>query len=105
MQIGRTTYLSLGSNLGNKLQNLQQAVDLIAEDIGVVAKISSIYKTTSWGFESDDFFNICIQVTTSLNPESLLKAIYKIELSLGRNKTSENEYQARIIDIDVLLFD
>jgi len=105
MQIVRTTYLSLGSNLGNKFENLQQAVDLIAIEIGPIAKISSIYKTAAWGFESEDFFNICIQVSTGLNPENLLDAIHKIEISLGRRRTSEKEYKARIIDIDILFFD
>lgn len=105
MQILRPTYLSLGSNQGNKLENLQQAVDLIAEKIGSVVKISSVYKTESWGFISDDFLNICIQIATSLNPEKLLKAIHEIEHSLGRTRTSEAGFKARIIDIDVLLFD
>ena len=105
MQIVRTTYLSLGSNLGNKFENLQNAINLIAEKMGVIVKISSIYKTASWGFESEEFYNICIQVSTSLNPENILIAIQETELSLGRNRTSEEGYQARTIDIDVLLFD
>ena len=105
MQIVRTTYLSLGSNLGNKTENLQQAIDLIAEKIGNISKISSVYKTAAWGFDSDEFYNICIQVATSLNPENLLIAIQKIELQLGRNRKTEAGYQARTIDIDVLLFD
>ena len=105
MQILRQTYLSLGSNQGNKLENLQQAIDLIAEKIGAVEKISSVYKTESWGFKSDDFLNICIQINTSLNPENLLKSIHEIELSLGRTSTSEIGYKARNIDIDILLFD
>ncbi|WP_299523341.1 2-amino-4-hydroxy-6-hydroxymethyldihydropteridine diphosphokinase [uncultured Lutibacter sp.] len=105
MHIARTTYLSLGSNLGNKLENLQQAIDLIDEKIGSVAKISSIYKTASWGFDSEDFYNICVQVSTGLNPENLIKEIHKIELFLGRKRTSEKQYKARTIDIDVLLFE
>ena len=105
MQIVRTTYLSLGSNLGNKFENLQNAINLIAEKMGVIVKISQIYKTASWGFESEEFYNICIQVSTSLNPENILIAIQETELSLGRNRTSEEGYQARTIDIDVLLFD
>lgn len=105
MQIVRTTYLSLGSNLGCKLENLQQTVDLIAESIGAITKISSVYKTASWGFEGDAFLNCCIQVSTGLNPESLLNSIHKIELSLGRNRIEEVGYKSRTIDIDVLLFD
>jgi 2-amino-4-hydroxy-6-hydroxymethyldihydropteridine diphosphokinase len=105
MQILRPTYLSLGSNQGNKLENLQQAIDLIAEKIGAVIKISAVYKTESWGFKSNDFLNICIQISTGLNPENLLKSIHEIELLLGRKRTSETVYKARTIDIDVLLFD
>jgi 2-amino-4-hydroxy-6-hydroxymethyldihydropteridine diphosphokinase len=105
MQILRTTYLSLGSNLGNKIENLQKAIDLIAENLGSVTKISSVYKTAAWGFESDDFYNICMQIATSLNPEDLLNKIQEIEISLGRKKTNNTEYKARTIDIDILLFD
>lgn len=105
MQILRNTYLSLGSNQGNKLDTLQKAINLIAEKIGNIVKISAIYKTASWGFKSDDFFNCCIQVTTGLNPENLLYKLQQIELLLGRNRTSNNGYQARTIDIDILLFE
>ncbi|SNR81268.1 2-amino-4-hydroxy-6-hydroxymethyldihydropteridine diphosphokinase [Lutibacter flavus] len=105
MQILRTTYLSLGSNQGDKLEILQQAVDLIAEKVGIISKISSVYKTASWGFNSDDFFNICLESSTGLNPENLLKTIQEIEQILGREKNSEKGYKARPIDIDILLFD
>ena len=105
MQIVRTTYLSLGTNQGDKLENLQKTVDLIDENIGSVYKISSIYKTASWGFDGENFLNCCLQVATSLNPENLLKAIHTIELSLGRKRIQEEGYEGRIIDIDILLFD
>ena len=105
MKILRTTYLSLGSNQGDKLQNLQEAIDLIAEKIGAISKISSVYKTASWGFKSDDFYNICIELSTGLNPETLIKNIIKIELFLGRVPNLKKEYKARTIDIDILLFD
>jgi 2-amino-4-hydroxy-6-hydroxymethyldihydropteridine diphosphokinase len=105
MKILRTTYLSLGTNLGKKLDNLQNAVNLIAHKVGRVSKVSSIYKTKSWGFKSDDFFNICIEVSTNLNPENLLDQVLKIEKELGRIREDSDEYKARIIDIDVLLFD
>lgn len=105
MQILRPTYLSLGSNQGNKLENLQQAIDFIAEKIGAVDRISSIYKTGSWGFKSEDFLNICVRISTRLNSEKLLNSIHEIEHSLGRIRTSEKGYKARNIDIDVLLFD
>lgn len=105
MKIQRITYLSLGSNQGNKLENLQQACNLIAEKVGRVVKISSVYKTKSWGFESDDFFNICVEVATNLNPEKLLENVLEIEQQLGRQRSESIEYAARVIDIDVLLFE
>ncbi|SDW42318.1 2-amino-4-hydroxy-6-hydroxymethyldihydropteridinediphosphokinase [Lutibacter oricola] len=105
MQILRTTYLSLGSNQGNKFENLQLAVDNIGEIVGLVQKISCVYKTASWGFESDNFYNICIKVSTSLNPENLLLKLQNIENLLGRNKKSKSTYEARPIDIDILFFE
>ena len=105
MQILRPIYLSLGSNQGNKLEKLQKAIDLIGENIGIVRKISSVYKTASWGFKSDDFYNICIEVSSSLNPENLLNSIELIERKLGRIISETNDYKARPIDIDILFFD
>lgn len=105
MKIKHTTYLSLGSNLENKLKNLQQALFLIGEQIGEITKVSSVYKTKSWGFDSDDFLNCCIEVTTGLSPEKILEKSLEIENSLGRNRSLSKDYQARTIDIDVLLFD
>jgi len=105
MKIVRTTYLSLGSNQGNKQKILQDAVDQISEKIGHVTKVSSIYKTKSWGFEGDDFYNVCIEVSTNLNPENLIKNVLQIETSLGRERLNTPNYHNRNIDIDVLLFD
>ena len=105
MKIVRTTYLSLGSNQGDKQQNLQDAVYQINEKVGHVTKVSSIYKTHSWGFKGNVFFNICIEVSSNLNPENLIKTVLQIETDLGRKRTESLNYQNRIIDIDILLFD
>lgn len=105
MKIVRTTYLSLGSNQGEKLKNLQDAINHIGEKVGAINKISSVYKTKSWGFESEDFLNCCVEVSTNLNPEDLLTTILKIEEKLGRIRSNDKEYSARSIDIDILLFD
>jgi len=105
MRIVRTTYLSLGTNAGEKLINLQKAVDLIGEKIGHIKSISSVYKTKSWGFEGADFLNICIKLTTNLNPENLLIKVLAVEKQLGRIRKNSIDYEDRIIDIDILLFD
>jgi len=101
----RTTYLSLGSNLGNKLENLQCAIDEINKQIGHVKKISSVYKTKSWGFEGEDFYNICIEIASSLSPERMIQSVLQIENKLGRTRAQGKTYNNRVIDIDILLFD
>lgn len=105
MKIQRITYLSLGTNQGNKLENLQKAIDLIDDRVGGIQKISSVYQTPSWGFEGENFFNICIKVSTYQQPEVLLSSLLEIEQELGRLRSSEKGYQNRKIDIDILLFD
>ena len=105
MKIQRITYLSLGSNQGEKLENLQKAIHLIASEVGAIQKIAAIYKTPSWGFEGDEFLNTCIKVSTYQAPEKLLQTLLAIEKKLGRTRKGQNEYQNRPIDIDVLLFD
>lgn len=105
MKIQRITYLSLGTNQGNKLENLQNAIDLIADKVGAVLSISSVYKTASWGFDSNDFYNICIKVTTYHPPEKLMQILLNIESELGRKRKNAAGYADRNIDIDILLFD
>lgn len=105
MKIVRTTYLSLGSNLGDRLKNLQTAVDLINISVGHIKKVSSVYKTRAWGFEGGDFFNICLEVTSSQSPEKMIKTVLGIEQEMGRDRNTNEGYNDRLIDIDILLFD
>lgn len=105
MKIVRTTYLSLGSNQGNKLHNLQRAIDEINQLVGHVKTISSVYKTKSWGFEGEDFYNICLEISSSLSPEKMIQTVLEIEHKMGRERHQEKTYRNRIIDIDILLFD
>jgi len=105
MRTQRITYLSLGSNQGNKLENLQSAINLIAKKVGAIQKISSVYKTSAWGFKGDSFYNICIKVSTYLPPESLLNILLNIEQQLGRERVESVNYANRTMDIDILLFD
>ncbi|CAL2077650.1 deoxyguanosine kinase [Tenacibaculum sp. 190524A05c] len=105
LKIQRITYLSLGTNQGNKLENLQRAIDAIAEEVGSVLSIASIYETASWGFDSDNFYNTCIKVSTYLPPEELIARLLEIEKELGRVRKDSNEYADRFIDLDILLFD
>lgn len=99
--------LGLGTNLGNKEENLRRATGLIAEKVGEVARCSSVIATKPWGFRSEnDFLNECLVVETSLTPQKLLETTQLIERLMGRReKSHDGEYHDRIIDIDILLYD
>ena len=96
--------LSLGSNQGNRLVNIQSAVDLIHREVGTVVKISKLYETQSWGFESDAFYNCALVLHTLHDAQSILEKVLEIEKKLGRIRSESEGYQARPIDIDVIAF-
>jgi len=105
-QKNHTVYLALGTNLGKKNQNLLIAISLIAERIGILSAISSVYETAPWGFESNNsFLNQVVKVETDLLPLDLLKKTQELEKEMGRTQKSNNSYQDRIIDIDIILYD
>lgn len=98
-------YLSIGSNLGNKLEQLQQAIFLLRKAIGPVKSISKIYQCPSWGFDGDDFLNACLLVETQLEAPLVLNGILYIEKEMGRDRFSiDRGYQSRNIDIDILFY-
>lgn len=97
--------LSIGSNKGNKLKNIEECIELIHNKVATVISTSKVYETPSWGFESDAFYNCALLVHTSKSPEKLLEEIFWVEKELGRVRTDSNEYQAREIDIDIIVFD
>ena len=105
MKIQRSIFLSLGSNLGDRFENLQNTVNLLDSKVGSIKAISKIVQTPSWGYKGEDFFNICLEIRTSLSPEALLKATQSIEQKIGRKPKQGEEYQDRIIDIDILFFE
>jgi len=99
-----TSYLSLGSNLNDKFKNLENAVKAIDSSIATVLSVSGIYETQAWGFNGEDFYNICIKIKTSLNPENLLNQLLALEKSLGRKEKMGTDYENRSIDVDIILF-
>ena len=101
----KTVYLSLGSNLGYSLGNLQNAVFAIQREAGDIQRISPVYRSSSWGFDSNDFLNICISLKTCLSPQELLEIVLNIETEQGRVRFQENGYQDRNIDIDILYYE
>lgn len=102
-----TAYLALGSNIGNKHLNIMHAAGLIATRIGKIKKLSELHETEPWGFSSENMFvNAAVCIETDMSPRELLTATKDIEKKLGRNsKSSDGEYNDRIIDIDILIYD
>lgn len=98
------TYLGLGSNQGNRLNNLQKAIFLIDDLIGPVQDISAVYESRAWGFEGDDFLNLCVSVDTALPPAILMDHLLEIERSLGRIRPGHIGYTSRNIDLDILYY-
>ena len=99
----RKIYLSIGSNKGNRYSFIKEALRLIHKDIGEVILISKIYETKSWGFQSDDFLNLCILIKSELIPKKLISKLKKIEERIGRERNNE-KIEAREIDIDILFY-
>lgn len=99
-------YLSLGTNLGDRHNNLLTAIALLSERAGAILALSALYKTTPWGFESDNYFlNAALILQTDLLPMELLSVTQTIEREMGRMEKSNGVYQDRLIDIDLLMYD
>ncbi|QBN18804.1 2-amino-4-hydroxy-6-hydroxymethyldihydropteridine diphosphokinase [Flavobacterium nackdongense] len=96
--------LSLGTNQGNRLRNIENCIQLIHQEVGTVIKISKLYESPSWGFESDAFYNCALVLHTFLPADAVLSKILEIENQLGRIRTSSSEYQSRSIDVDLIAF-
>lgn len=96
-------FLSIGSNKGNRSVLINKAIDEIEKKIGVIISRSSIYQSKSWGFDSNDFYNLCLLIHTDIMPKSLLINLKKIEKSMGREDI-DGSYSDRFIDIDILFY-
>jgi 2-amino-4-hydroxy-6-hydroxymethyldihydropteridine diphosphokinase len=96
-------FIALGTNLGDRLANLQTAIRLLPPNVKLVAQ-SPVYQTTPWGYEDQpDFLNQVIQAETSLPPEELLADLKEIEIRVGRKPSFR--YGPRVVDMDILFYD
>ena len=96
-------YLSIGSNLGNRVKNLSRSLLEIKKQVGNLILESRVYETEPWGYKEQDYFlNQVVSVKTFLNPNRLLETCKKIEKDMGRN--FNGKWRERIIDIDILYF-
>jgi 2-amino-4-hydroxy-6-hydroxymethyldihydropteridine diphosphokinase len=98
----RGIYIGLGSNLGNRLDNLNKAVEALPPRVQKMAA-SPVYETVPWGYlEQPAFLNQVIEVETGLLPVDLLKYLKEIEQKLGRQPTFRNG--PRLIDLDIIVY-
>lgn len=99
-----TVYLGIGTNLGDRRANIQQALQLLDEVDGInVLQHSSIYETEPVGYlDQPFFFNLVCQLRTKLTPQQLLHQLQRIEQTLKRVRTVR--WGPRTIDLDILLF-
>ncbi|MCC8155402.1 MAG: 2-amino-4-hydroxy-6-hydroxymethyldihydropteridine diphosphokinase [Tannerellaceae bacterium] len=99
-------FLSLGTNLGDKENNLSDAIEQIKKQIGDIISQSAFYITEPWGFQSvHSFLNAVILINTPFSPQATLQKSQQIERKMGRKAKSHNgTYTDRIIDIDILLY-
>jgi 2-amino-4-hydroxy-6-hydroxymethyldihydropteridine diphosphokinase len=96
-------FISIGSNLGNKYQNIKSAISKLKK-LGKILEISSLYITSPLENKNQPYFYNCVvEINTKLKPKELLKKIKEIEKNMGR-KESEKRYQPRIIDLDILFY-
>lgn len=99
----KKAYLLTGGNLGNRLNNLSKAAELIEQYCGNITQPSSVYETAAWGYEAQpDFYNQALGIETELSAAKLMQAILMIEEKMGRKR--EIKMGPRIIDIDILLY-
>ena len=96
-------YLGLGTNLGDRKENLRKAIEAIALKMDIYQQ-SSLYETAAWGYtDQPDFLNQVVQVETDLTPLRLLNFLKRTEVELGR--VENFRYGPRQIDLDILFFD
>ena len=97
--------LSLGTNEGNRLENIENCIALIHQGVGTVIRVSQLYESPSWGFDSDAFYNCAVLIHTTSSAQKILSQVLKVEKKLGRVRTNKLGYQSRLIDIDLIAFD
>ena len=100
-------YLGLGTNLGDKEANLNDAISEIEDQVGEVISLSSFYESEPWGYNSSNtYLNAAVEVETDFSPLELLRTTQQIECAMGRQaKTEDGAYEDRIIDIDILFYE
>jgi 2-amino-4-hydroxy-6-hydroxymethyldihydropteridine diphosphokinase len=99
-------FVSVGSNLGDKIENCQKGINgLLVDGRSVLVGTSSFYRTSPVDYKDQDWFvNLVVKIKTALNPFDLLEEIKGIEKAMGR-KTDTVRFGPRVLDLDIIFFD
>ena len=98
-------YFSIGSNIGDRLNHLRNALEKLSLSIGDITAVSPVYESDPVGFESQEkFLNACVRLETLLSPFEVLATINHIERESGRERNNDGSYRDRTLDIDIILF-
>jgi 2-amino-4-hydroxy-6-hydroxymethyldihydropteridine diphosphokinase len=98
-------YIGFGSNLGDRFSNLAAARDAVEKQAGKISALSAIYDTDPWGpVKQDNYLNHAVCISTAAKPRDLLAVLLEIERALGRDRSKEERYGPRAIDLDILLY-
>ncbi|MGN0032816.1 MAG: 2-amino-4-hydroxy-6-hydroxymethyldihydropteridine diphosphokinase [Candidatus Limimorpha sp.] len=99
-------YILLGSNLGDRENNILEACGKISERCGKIVEKSPVYESEPWGFDAEQWFlNQVIKIETALSPDGLMRELLSIELSLGRDRVTPHKgFVSRPIDLDILYY-
>ena len=103
----RTVSVNIGTNLGDREANLRRAVDEIARSVGSTPRVSSIYESEAWGYQSDNpFFNIAVEFESDLPVGRLLDIFQRIEREAGSSshRNADGSYADRLVDIDIIYY-
>ncbi len=99
-------YLGLGTNIGNRLNNIEKAYELISKHIGIIREKSSVWESKPWGFvSSNNFYNsVCAVEPYTEIIDDVMTELMNIERKMGRIRIKSANYEDRIIDIDILAY-
>lgn len=99
-------FIGMGSNEGDRLTILQEALLQLKRNLGIFMHSSSIYESEPWGFESDQpFYNAVVQFETEHLPQEVMNVLKYIENQAGRTRKSDSNYENRTLDLDLLYYD
>ncbi len=99
-------YLSLGSNMDDRLGNIQRAVSVLSSNYSIkVIRTSAFYETEPWGNKNQDWFvNACVEISTKLSPKELLSACFEVEKMLGRVREKKTPKKGKAAPLILILF-